>query len=107
MVDSFTPAGLKGVIFMSAKAMVEADEGTHFGEQLAALANSWKEKFACPDPVFLYTVPGASLAPRITRPEGIKGRSIAMEINSWPNPTAPATNDWFALIEKVMGEVYK
>ena len=38
---------LKGIIFMSGKTMVEADEGAHFGEQLAALANSWKEKFAC------------------------------------------------------------
>jgi sialate O-acetylesterase len=114
MVDSFTPAGLKGVIFMSGKKMVEADEGAHFGEQLAALANSWKEKFACPDPVFLYTVPGASLAPKITKPEGIKGRSIAMEINNWPLEKAagktpkPAEDPVpAALIEKVLTEVYK
>lgn len=114
LVDSFTPADLKGIIFMSGKTMVEADQGAHFGEQLAALANSWKEKFACPDPVFLYTVPGASLAPKITKPEGIKGRSIAMEINNWPlektaskapKPAEDAVPA--ALIEKVLTEVYK
>jgi len=114
MVDSFTPAGLKGIIFMSGKKMMEADQGAHFGEQLAALANGWKEKFACPDPVFLYTVPGASLAPKITKPEGIKGRSIAMEINNWPlekavsNDPKPAGDPVpAALIEKVLTEVYK
>lgn len=114
MVDSFTPADLKGIIFMSGKPMVEADQGAHFGEQLAALANGWKEKFACPDPVFLYTVPAASLAPKITKPEGIKGRSIAMEINSWPLDKAgskdpvPVLDTLTApLIEKVLTEVYK
>jgi sialate O-acetylesterase len=114
MVDSFTPADLKGIIFISGKIMVEADEGAHYGEQLTALANSWKEKFACPDPLFLYTVPGASLAPKITKPEGIKGRSLAMEINSWPlektvgKDSVPVLDPMTApLIEKVLIEVYK
>ena len=114
MVESFTPADLKGIIFISGKPMVEADEGAHFGEQLTALANSWKEKFACPDPVFLYTIPAASLAPKITKPEGIKGRSIAMEINSWPLEKADRKDSVpvqdpvsAALIEKVLTEVYK
>ena len=114
LVDSFTPADLKGIIFMSSKTMVEADQGAHFGEQLAALANSWKEKFACPDPVFFYTVPDASLAPKITKPEGIQGRSIALDINSWPLENAvskdpkPAEDPVpAALIEKVLTEVYK
>lgn len=114
MVDSFTPADLKGIIFISGKIMVEADEGAHFGEQLTALANSWKEKFACPDPVFLFTVPGASLSPKITKPEGIKGRSIAMEVNSWPvekagskDPVQALDPVSAALIEKVLTEVYK
>ena len=65
--------------------MVEADQGAHFGEQMAALANCWKEKFACRRPaVFFYTIPSSTLAPKITKPKAIKGRSIAMEINSWP-----------------------
>ncbi|HEX5791296.1 MAG TPA: sialate O-acetylesterase, partial [Luteolibacter sp.] len=114
MVDSFTPANFKGIIFMSGKPMVEADQGAHFGEQLAALANSWKERFACPDPVFLYTIPSASLAPKITKPADIKGRSIALEINNWPiekagKKDAKPTDDPVpaAVIEKVLGEVYK
>jgi sialate O-acetylesterase len=114
LVDSYTPADLKGIIFMSGKIMVEADQGAHFGEQLTALANSWKEKFACPDPVFLYTVPGASLAPKITKPEGIKGRSVAMEITSWPpekqvgKDIKPVLDTVTApLIEKVLTEAYK
>jgi hypothetical protein len=28
-------------------------------------------------------VPGKSLAPRITRPEGVSGQSTAVELNDW------------------------
>lgn len=114
LVDSYTPADLKGVIFISSNVMVNDDQGAHFGEQLAVLANSWKEKFACPDPLFLYTVPAASLAPKITKPDGITGRSSAMEINSWPlekvvgKDSVPVLDPVTApLIEKVLTEVYK
>jgi hypothetical protein len=43
-------------------------------------------------------MPSSTLAPKITKPEGIKGRSVAVEINK---------NDMTALIEKVLGEVGK
>ena len=107
MVDSFTPASFKGIIFLTGKSMVEADQGAHFGEQMAALANCWKDKFACEDPQFFYTIPSSTLAPKITKPRAIEGRSVAVEINNWPNPETSATTDWSALIEKVLGETYE
>ena len=114
MVESFTPATVKGVIFISSQKMVEADQGAAFGEQMAALANGWKDQFACPDPVFFYTIPNATLAPKITKPQGIQGRSIAMETSSFPlakpsGKNAVAQQDPLpaALIERVLTEVYK
>jgi hypothetical protein len=84
-VHCFWPASFKGIIFLTGKAVVEKDQGAAFGEQLSALANSWKDKFGCPDPCFLYTIPSSTLAPSITKPQAIKGRSAAVEIGSWTN----------------------
>ena len=83
MVHSFTPASFKGIIFLCSQKMFEADQGANYGEQLTVLANSWKEKFACPDPRFFYTIPSKKLAPKITPPAGIKGKSTACEIDHW------------------------
>lgn len=83
MVCSFTPASLKGIIFLTGEQMVAADEGAHFGEQMSALANCWKEKFACEDPQFIYAIPSKTLAPKITAPTGIKGKATAVEISDW------------------------
>jgi len=107
LVCSFCPGSFKGIIFLSGEAMFTKDQGANFGEQFTVLANSWKTKFGCPDPAFIYTIPSSTLAPKITKPKAIQGRSVAMEINSWPSAKAPANADWSALIEKVMGEVYK
>ncbi len=82
LVHSFTPASLKGVIFLSSKDMVAADQGANFAEQLSALANSWKQGFGG-EPDFLYTIPGKSLAPKISSPSKINGKSAAFEINNW------------------------
>jgi len=107
LVHSFWPGSFKGILFVSGEALFQKDQGANFGEQFTVLANSWKTKFACPDPAFIYTIPSSALAPKITKPANITGKSVAVEINNWPNPKAPATNDWSALVEKVMGEVYK
>jgi hypothetical protein len=107
LVHSFWPGSFKGILFVSGEALFQKDQGANFGEQFTVLANSWKTKFACPDPAFIYTIPSSTLAGKITKPQAIKGRSIAVEINNWPNPKAPANNEWSALVEKVMGEVYK
>jgi sialate O-acetylesterase len=106
-VDCFAPAQLSGIVFLCGKAMAEEEQGAKFGPELSVLANCLKTKFNTGDVPFLYTIPSSALAPKITKPQAIKGRSVAVEINNWPNPKAPDTNDWSALIEKVMGEVYK
>ena len=86
MVHSFWPGSFKGIIFLPGQKMFAADQGAYFGEQISALANSWKDKFGCPDPHFFYTIPAKSLAPEVTRPTGIKGASTALEIEHWVNP---------------------
>ncbi|MFT5107253.1 MAG: sialate O-acetylesterase [Pseudoalteromonas tetraodonis] len=83
MVQSFTPGAFKGVIFLASETMVEADQGAQFGEQLSALANSWKGKFSGEDPHFLYTLPSKILAPKITQPASITGKTTAIKIDDW------------------------
>ena len=83
MVCPFVPSSFKGIVFLTSKKMVAADQGEHFGEQMSALANSWKEKFGGEDPQFIYTLPGKALAPKLSAPKDIKGKSTAVEIQGW------------------------
>jgi len=83
MVHSFTPAALKGVVFLCSDRMVEKDQGANYGSELSVLANSWKDRFGGKDMSFVYTLPGKGLAPKITRPTKIKGKSTAVEIDDW------------------------
>lgn len=83
LVESFTPAALKGIVFLSNPGMVTGDGGEHFGEQMSALANCMKKRFGGGDVPFLYTMPSKSLAPKITKPEAIKGASEGVEIGAW------------------------
>jgi hypothetical protein len=86
-VHCFTPAALNGILFLTGGAMVADDQGAHFGPEMAALAKSFKNRFTLwqkdADIPLIYTVPAKSLAPKITRPEGISGQSTAVEINDW------------------------
>ena len=83
MVHSFTPGAFKGIIFLASEKMIEEDGGVNYGAEMTALANSWKKRFGGKDPHFLYTIPSKHLAPKVTKPEGIKGNSSAMEIGDW------------------------
>ena len=83
MVHSFTPTQLKGIVFLAGPASFAEDGGAHYGEQMTALANAWKERFGGKDPHFLYTLPDKSLAPKITQPKGIRGRSTAIPTSEW------------------------
>jgi len=83
LVHSFTPAALRGVAFIAGPAMVQQDGGATYGEQLSALANGWKQRFGGGDLDFVYTLPSRELAPRLTKPEQIKGRSAAVEVQDW------------------------
>jgi hypothetical protein len=85
MVHSFTPTELKGILFMASPAMVEEDQGARFGEQMSALANSWKGRFEGKIPHFLYTLPNKALAPKIAKPKGIEGKSSPIPISDWDN----------------------
>ena len=83
MVHSFTPTQLKGILFLAGPATFAEDGGARYGEQMTTLANSWKKHFGGKDPHFLYTLPDKSLAPKITQPKGIRGRSTAIPTRDW------------------------
>jgi hypothetical protein len=65
--------------------MVEHDQGAFFGEQLSALANSWKARFGKKSLPFLYTLPNKALAPKIAKPKAIEGKSSPIPISDWDN----------------------
>jgi hypothetical protein len=121
MVHSFGPGRFKGIVFLCSEAMVREDQGARFGPELTALAHGWKEHFAGQsvagpggeDPLFLYTIPNRTLAPKITRPEGIPGRSAAFEIDRWPTAKrgdkeaeAAVHKQLLDLVERMVGEAY-
>jgi len=99
MVHSFTPASFKGVIFLSTPKMFEADQGGNYGAELSALANCWKAKFGGEDTHFFYTIPSKTLAPKVTGPKSIKGKSTGVEIADW--------SEISKLIETVVAESCK
>jgi sialate O-acetylesterase len=82
-VDCFSPGQLAGVVFLCGNKMITDAEGADFGPEISALANCFKAKFGGDDVPFFYTIPASSLAPKITRPQAIKGPSTALEINEW------------------------
>jgi len=102
MVHSFTPAAFKGIIFLCSEKMVEKEQGAYYGSELSALANCWKAKFGGEDPHFFYTIPGKSLAPKISRPEKIKGKSTGIEFSKWSDG-----GQIQELIDRVVSEVKK
>jgi len=83
-VHCFTPAALSGIVFLTSESMVADDRGANFGPEMSALANSFKTLFGGNDVPFLYTMPGKALAPKLTQPNGIKGKSTACQVDHWP-----------------------
>ena len=83
----FTPTAMSGIVFLTGKSMVADDQGVNFGPEMAVLADSFKSRFALwqddEDIPLIYTVPSKTLAPKITRPKGIKGKSSAVELDDW------------------------
>ena len=55
---------------------------------MSALADCMKKRLGGKDTPFYYTLPAASLAPKITKPSAIKGRSEALAITDWQNGAA-------------------
>jgi hypothetical protein len=82
-VHSFAPTALKGVILLAGEGVVGDDQGANFGSEMSVLVNCLKAKFGGDDLPVIYTVPSKALAPNITQPKGIKGKSTAIEIGDW------------------------
>lgn len=86
-VHCFSPAAVKGVVFLTGEGMVKEGEGANFGPEMTALAKSFKSRLGDPDAEFIYTVPGKTLAPRITVTGAIQGKSLGVEIADWTDVT--------------------
>jgi hypothetical protein len=86
-VHCFTPAALSGILFLTGESMVADDQAANFGSEMSALANCFKIRFTLwqegEDIPFIYTVPSKALAPRLTQPKAIKGKSTAVELSDW------------------------
>ena len=93
MVYPFSSCRFKGIVFLCSEKMLEEDQGADYGAELSAMANCWKESFGGEDPYFFYTIPSKALAPQITRPKGIKGKSMACEIGHWLTATRGDKDD--------------
>ncbi|MBC8372777.1 MAG: hypothetical protein H8E53_04225 [Planctomycetes bacterium] len=98
MTHSFTPAGFKGIVFITSEKMFEKDQGANCGPEISALANCWKAKFGGEDTHFFYTIPSKALAPKVTAPKSIKGKSTSVEIADW--------SEISKLIETVVKKAY-
>ena len=83
----FTPTAKSGIVFLTGEAMVADDQGANFGPEMTVLADSFKSRFSLwsddVDIPLIYTVPSKTLAPKITQPKDIKGKSTAVEIGDW------------------------
>ncbi len=86
-VAPFAPITMKGAIFLTGAGMVEDGEGANFGPEMGALAKSMKAKFSDKDARFIYTVPNKTLAPKLTQPAKIEGKSTPVEIDDWSEVT--------------------
>jgi hypothetical protein len=82
-VDCFTPAQVSGVVFLCGNAMIADAQAANFGPEMSALANGFKSRFGGDDVPFFYTIPASSLAPKITKPQSIKGAGTAIEVGQW------------------------
>ena len=83
LTHSFTSTSLSGILFLSHEGMVGEGKDAHFGEQLAALANSWKKRFGDPNVNFHYTLPCTSIVPDLSKPGGIQGKSTPITLHDW------------------------
>jgi len=89
LTHSFTPASLKGVLFLTSPEMVEAAPGPQFGEQLGALVKSWTEGFQSPGGIrLLVTVPSKTLAPSMPPLVALPHQAQTIPIDRWTDGSA-------------------
>ena len=117
-ICAFSPGNFKGILSLTGKGFVAEDEGANFGPQFTVAANCWKDAFArgneVIDPHLIYAMPSKAMAPKLTTPKGIKGKSTAIELKAWPVlKTDPKTrqpivgDDLKAFLDKAVETVYK
>jgi len=86
-VHSLTPAALSGIVFLTGEAMTADNGGANFGPEMSALGNSFKARFTLwqdgVDIPLIYTVPSKTMAPKLTLPKSIKGKSTAVQLQEW------------------------
>jgi len=118
LIAAFGPANFKGVICLTPKSFIGADEGASFGGQFSVMANCWKDTFmsgkSVIDPHFVYALPNKSLASKIVASTDIKGKSTAIELKQWPefkiDPETRQTivgQDLTAFLDAAVKAVYK
>ena len=114
LITGFNPGNFKGIICLTPESFFAEDQGANFGSEFSVMANCWKESFAGVDPHFFYTIPSKSLAPKITRPTDIKGKSTAVEIGHWLTAKRGDEKDMdvvnkqlLRLVDLVVNEAYK
>jgi len=103
LISAFNPANFKGVICLTPQSFFAEDAGANFGSEFSVMANCWKESFGGADPHFFYTIPSNDLAPKITRPKGIKGRSTSYEIGHWLTAKRGDKEDMEAVNRQLLG----
>ena len=118
LISSFNPGNFKGVICLTPQSFFVEDEGANFGSEFSVMANCWKDSFAGEDPHFFYTIPNRELAPKISQPKQIKGKSTAYEIGHWLTAKRKGSNvdeedvavvnkQLLGLIDLILNEVYE
>jgi hypothetical protein len=105
LVHSFTPAGIRGTLFVTSPEMFKEDQGSSFGEQITVLANSWQKRFDSAGAGFFYTVPDQKLAPKITPAGKITGPSTAVTVEVWPS-TDPTGQQVIKILDQLVTAVY-
>lgn len=118
LISSFNPANFKGVICLTPQSFFAEDEGANFGSEFSVMANNWKASFGGAAPHFFYTIPSKALAPKITQPGQINGKSTACQIGHWlmaerkgwnvvEEDMKPVNKEIMGLIDLVVSKAYE
>lgn len=103
LTHSFTPAGLKGIVFIVNPEMVKADQGEHFSEQLSALIRCWTKRFDDADARFFYTLPDTTLAPKVSKPDAPNTTPITLD--HWPSQDKKG-DQVQSLVDQIVKQAY-
>ena len=106
MTYSFTPAAIKGIVFMPSPFMVSKDQGQYFGEQVSALANCLYHEFGSNDAKFFGLMPAKALAPKITGPTELKAPHEFITSDQWLNEKQTPAEKRKAIVDTIVDKAY-